>query len=439
VRRTAALAAVLLATVAASCGGDDDGDDAATTAAASGPPVTAGATAPDATSTAAPTPGPSSVPATAAPATAAASVPAASTPPAMTGNEPAVTLTEIGTFAAPTDLAWRTGDDALYVVEQDGTIQRVLGDETSTVLDITDVTGADGERGLLGMAFSPAGDLAYLDYTDLDGNTTISEHPVADDGTFGTGDDARTLLVIEQPYPNHNGGDLAFGPDGLLYIGMGDGGSGGDPERRASDPAELLGKLLRIDPAPSGGLGYSVPPDNPFVGVAGAAPEVWSSGLRNPWRFSFDRVTGDLWIGDVGQNAVEEVDVAPAADGVDAGKGESFGWSALEGTAPFNEDVTIEDPVPPFSTYTHDVGCSISGGVRPRGGPVPDLVGWYVYGDFCAGRVWALEVLGEGADLAAGRQVDLGELPAITAVVDGPRGEVYAISGQGSIVRLDPR
>jgi hypothetical protein len=219
---------------------------------------------------------------------------------------------------------------------------------------------------------------------------------------------------------------------------MGDGGDGGDPERRATNPAELLGKMLRIDPTPSGDLGYTVPPDNPFVGVAGAAPEVWASGLRNPWRFSFDSVTGDLWIADVGQNAFEEIDVTVATDGVDAGKGESFGWSALEGDAPYNDDVAIEDPVPPFSTYSHDDGCSISGGVRVRSGPLPDVVGWYVYGDFCAGRVWALEVLGEGASMVPGRHVDLGELPAITAVVDGPTGEVYALSGQGPVVRLDP-
>jgi hypothetical protein len=219
---------------------------------------------------------------------------------------------------------------------------------------------------------------------------------------------------------------------------MGDGGSGGDPERRATNPAELLGKLLRIDPTPSGEQGYTVPADNPFVGVAGAAPEVWASGLRNPWRFAFDDVTGDLWIADVGQNAIEEIDVVAATGGVGAGKGANFGWSALEGDVPFNEDVVIEDPVPPFWTYTHDDGgCSISGGVRARGGAVPDLVGWYVYGDLCAGRLWALEVLGEGDDMAPGRQVDLGELPAITAVVDGPAGEVFALSGQGPVVRLD--
>ncbi len=431
--------AVVLAVVTVACG-DDDTDDSG--GAASVPTASATATSATTLTGSAPVATPAG-PATTGGATAvpATTAPAGATPstPAMTGNEPAVAMTEIGTFDAPVDLAWRAGDEALYVVEQGGTVQRVVGDETTTVLDLSDLTSANGEQGLLGLTFTPAGDVAYVNYTDLAGDTTITEHPVADDGTFGIGDDARTVLLVDQPYANHNGGDLTFGPDGLLYIGMGDGGSGGDPERRATNPAELLGKLLRIDPTPSGANPYTVPPDNPFVGVDGAAPEVWASGLRNPWRFSFDPATGDLWIADVGQNAIEEIDVAPAVDGRDAGKGESFGWSALEGDVPYNDDVAIEDPVPPFATYTHDDGgCSISGGVRARGAQVPDLVGWYVYGDYCAGRVWALEVLGTGASMEAGRQVDLGALPAVTAVVDGPQGEVYALSGQGAVVRLDP-
>ncbi|HEU4840257.1 MAG TPA: PQQ-dependent sugar dehydrogenase, partial [Ilumatobacteraceae bacterium] len=240
--------AVVLAVVAGSCGDDDDtGGEAsvATTPAGSAPsatgsaPATASVPAGGGSTTAAPD---TTAPADGAPVTSA-----------MTGNEPVVAMTEIGTFAAPVDLAWRTGDDALYVVEQGGTVQRVAGDETTTVLDLSDLTSANGEQGLLGLTFTPAGDVAYVNYTDVAGDTTISEHPVADDGTFGVGDDARTVLLVDQPYENHNGGDLTFGPDGLLYIGMGDGGAGGDPERRATNPEELLGKLLRIDPAPSGG------------------------------------------------------------------------------------------------------------------------------------------------------------------------------------------
>jgi glucose/arabinose dehydrogenase len=219
---------------------------------------------------------------------------------------------------------------------------------------------------------------------------------------------------------------------------MGDGGAGGDPERRATDLSTPLGKILRIDPAIAGGEPYSVPPDNPFVGTPEAAPEIWSSGLRNPWRFSFDRDTGDLWIADVGQNAWEEINAAPAAGGVDAGKGLSFGWSAFEGDERYNEDVSPDGHTPPIATYGHDAGCSISGGARVRGGPVPALEGWYVYADYCSGQLWALEVIGEGADLAAGRTVTLGSVETATAVVAGPAGEVYALSRDGPVYRLDP-
>ena len=262
---------------------------------------------------------------------------------------------------------------------------RLAGDATEMVLDATELTEAAGEQGLLGLAFGPGGDVAYTNYTDLVGDTTVVEYPVEADGTFMTGDNARVLFVIEQPYDNHNGGDLTFGPDGMLYIGMGDGGSGGDPERRATDLRTPLGKLLRIDPTPSEGEPYTVPADNPFVGQGDADPRIWSSGLRNPWRFSFDRATGDLWIADVGQDAVEEIDVAPAADGVDAGKGLSFGWSAFEGNDRFNDDVPADGHTPPFATYPNAGDeCSISGGVRVRDGSPLD--GWYVYADYCSGR-----------------------------------------------------
>ena len=160
--------------------------------------------------------------------------------------------------------------------------------------------------------------------------------------------------------------------------------------------------------------------------------------MRNPWRFSFDRATGDLWIADVGQNTWEEIDFAPAVGGVDAGKGLSFGWSAFEGDERYNEDVSPDGHTPPLATYDHGQGCSISGGVRVRGGPVPELEGWYVYADYCSGSVWALEVTGEGADVAAGRTVELPSVEAPTAVVDGPAGEVYILSAAGPVLRLDP-
>ena len=277
-RGSAAIAAVALVVIVA-CSGDDDAETDADADASVAPPATA--TSP------APTDGDATLPTDSAPApTGQASSDATA---AGTSAEPAVTLTEVGIAEAPVDLAWREGDAGLYVVEQGGRILRLADGTLSTVLDATDLTDADGERGLLGLAFAPSGDLAYTNYTDLNGDTTILEYPVEDDGTFLTGDNARSIFVIEQPYPNHNGGDLTFGPDGLLYIGMGDGGSGGDPERRATDLSTPLGKLLRIDPTPSAGEPYTVPADNPFVGEDGADTRIWSTGLRNPWRFSFDR------------------------------------------------------------------------------------------------------------------------------------------------------
>lgn len=453
-RRTVLLTVCLLAVAA--CGGDDD-DTAATDP--PGATVSSPAPSPPGSPASAPAPtvgaGPSSGPPTATddPAASSPSTPAtASTdgtgaPPAVETTSPAVeptaTLTEVASVDTPVDLAWRDGDDGLYVVEQDGRVVRISDEDPTVVLDLSELTGADGERGLLGLAFAPEGDLAYVNYTDGNGDTVIAEHPVDADGTFRTGDEARTVLQIEQPQSNHNGGGLTFGPDGYLYVGMGDGGGAGDPDRTASDPSSLLGKMLRIDPAIADGQPYTVPADNPFVDLDGTAPEIWSSGLRNPWRFSFDRDTGDLWIADVGQSAQEEIDVAPASDGLDAGRGLSFGWSAFEGTDRFNDDVSDAGHLPPIFTYGHGdgdgEGCSISGGVRTRGESIPELAGWYVFTDYCAGDVQALEVLGDGADIGPGRVVTLAtDVVTPTAVVDGPDGELYVLSAAGPVLRVDP-
>ncbi len=334
-------------------------------------------------------------------------------------------------------MAWREGDAGLYVAEQGGRVVRLGEEGPVVVLDMSDLTSAEGERGLLGVAFDPAGANAYVNYTDNDGDTVIAEHPVGPDGTFLTGDNSRTVLQIDQPYRNHNGGDLTFGPDGYLYIGTGDGGGAGDPERRASDLTSLLGKMLRIDPAITDGQPYGVPADNPFVGTD-AAPEIWALGLRNPWRFSFDRDTGDLWIADVGQGSIEEVDVAPAVEGADAGRGLNFGWSAFEGNEPYNADVAVEAHTAPIFTYDHDEGCSISGGVRARGEGAGSLEGWYVFADYCANTVWALEVIADPDGFTAGRRVTLTtDVERPTAVVDDPLGTVYVLSQAGPVYRLD--
>jgi glucose/arabinose dehydrogenase len=355
-----------------------------------------------------------------------------------------VTLTSfVSGLTAPVDLAWRTGDDTLYVVQQSGTVVPVRdGVVGAAVLNISDRITYGGEQGLLGLAFHPTAPLAYVNYTDTKGHTNVVEFAVAADGTFDPAS-ARTVIVIEQPFPNHNGGDVVFGPDDMLYIGMGDGGAANDPLRHGQDPGSLLGKILRIDPTPSDGKGYTVPADNPFVDAYGAQPEIWSLGVRNPWRFSFDRDTGDLWIGDVGQDKWEEVDrVAAVADGTGAGRGANFGWSAYEGTHRFNDDQVAADKVDPVIEYPHgDDGCSVSGGTVYRGTAIASLVGWYVYGDFCSGRVWAFRfgtTAQFGATRADGELVELGRVAAVSAVLEGPQGELYALAyNDGALMRID--
>ena len=368
---------------------------------------------------------------TAAPSTAATDT----TTPVVTVplTEGSVVLTPyIDGFQAPVDIAWRAGDPAIYVVEQPGVITPIIDGVSGTaVLNITELVSYGGEQGLLGLAFHPTDSLAYVNYTDGRGDTVIDEFVVGADGVFDTAS-RRTVITIDQPYGNHNGGDVAFGPDGMLYIGMGDGGSGGDPERHSLALNDLLGKLLRIDPRVSGDQPYIVPADNPFVGVADARPEVWSIGLRNPWRFNFDRETGDLWIADVGQGNWEEVDVALAGDG--AGRGANFGWSALEGTHPYNSDQSTEGALSPIYEYSHDEGCSISGGTVYRGDAIASLRGWYLFGDYCNGKVSALlQVPGQGPLV-----LTLGSVGSVSAIADGPNGELYVLAyNSGRVLRID--
>lgn len=335
-------------------------------------------------------------------------------------------------LASPVDLAWRGGDDVLYVALQGGTIVPVRGGVAGApVLDISGSVTSGVEQGLLGLAFHPSEPLAYVNYTDADGDTVIAEYSVADDGTFDAST-ARELLTIDQPHANHNGGNLEFGPDGYLYIGMGDGGSGGDPDRRSLNLSELLGKMLRIDPTPIGDQPYSVPADNPFVGVDGARPEIWSAGLRNPWRFTFDSATGDLWIGDVGQGEWEEINLTRAVDG--GGRGTNFGWSAFEGTHRFNDDQSEDGVTMPIFEFQHGpAGCSVSGGDVYHGSEVPALAGWYVFSDYCSGIVTALQ---QTNGVLTG-QVELGAVSAVSAICSGPDGQLYVLSlGDNAIYRI---
>ena len=269
------------------------------------------------------------------------------------------------------------GSGRLFVLEQGGRV-RVIRDGRllpDPYLDIADRLSAGGERGLLGLAFAPtfaADGRLYVDYTDRDGDTVVSEF-TAPDPPADRADPAseRILLRIEQPYANHNGGALAIGPDGLLWIATGDGGSGGDPQGNGQRLDTLLGKLLRIDPRPAGGAPYAIPADNPFAGRAAGrcSAEIWAYGLRNPWRFSFDRATGDLWIGDVGQSSWEEVDRWPAGSPA----GPNFGWNTMEASHCFEpaEGCPRDGLVLPVAEYGHDRGCSVTGGYVYRGPAVP--------------------------------------------------------------------
>jgi hypothetical protein len=292
------------------------------------------------------------------------------------------------------------GSGRLFVVEQPGRIRIVQQGRllATPFLDLTAKVTSGGERGLLGLALEPgfgtAGrDRFDVDYTDTQGNTVVAEYRAsANDPNVADPASGRTLLHVDQPFPNHNGGEVVFGPDRRLYVGLGDGGSGGDPFGNGQNLDTLLGKILRIDPLHAGStLAASiVPADNPFVTRSGARPEIWSYGLRNPWRFSFDRGTGDLWIGDVGQGAWEEVDLSRRTDG--AGRGLDFGWNRMEGDHCYPPGSSCDRTglTLPVAEYGHDQGCAIVGGYVARAADAGPLRGVYLFSDNCSGRVWGL-------------------------------------------------
>ena len=327
----------------------------------------------------------------------------------------------------------------LYVVEQTGRIRVVRDGEVlpKPFLDLSSQVSCCGEQGLLSVAFAPDyanSGLLYVDYTDRAGDTRVVEYrrapgsaqPLADPGS------ARIVLRVDQPFPNHNGGLVVFGPDRLLYVGLGDGGSEGDPERNGQDLSTLLGKILRIDPRPSDGRPYSVPASNPFVEKPGARPEIYSYGLRNPWRFAFDPANRDLAIGDVGQNRFEEVDLVGPGEGL----GANFGWSALEGSEPYNDDQNAPGAIPPVLVYGHGEGCSITGGYVVRDRSLPTLVGRYLYGDFCAGELRSFPAR---PDNRATDDRSLGlNVPSLSSFGTDDAGHIYATSLTGPVYRLAP-
>jgi glucose/arabinose dehydrogenase len=331
-----------------------------------------------------------------APATASATPRHSPTPsttlPPVAIDPPPLTLEPVSEgLANPIGVA-RAPGEWLLVNEQTGRVVAVQpgNGEQAVVADLRDrVSGDGGERGLLGLVLHPDWPddaRAFVHYSDRDGDTVLAELSGSQDGdappVLDPGSE-HILLAVDQPYPNHNGGQLEFGPDGYLWMGLGDGGSGGDPHGNGQNPATLLGDILRLDVSRPGG--YTIPEDNPYADGEGGASEVYLTGLRNPWRFSFDQASGALWIADVGQGAYEEIDrLDPAAS-----PGANLGWNVMEGTACFAvPDCSAEGLILPLAQYAHDLGCSVTGGYVYRGAAVDGLSGWYLYSDYCSGLLF---------------------------------------------------
>jgi glucose/arabinose dehydrogenase len=367
------------------------------------------------------------------PSTTTSTLPTTTTTPI--GTSPAIKLTPVMKFNAPTAIAQRSDDDAMYVAERAGRI-RVLRNGTvgaTPVLDISSDVSTDVERGLLGFTFAPNSHLFYVDWTDKAGTIHITEFQLGADDVVDM-HSRRDLLTIPHPQSNHNGGQLAFGPDGNLYIGVGDGGGENDPQKNGQNLSVLLGKILRINPTANGATPYTIPYDNPFVKQSGARGEIWAYGTRNPWRFSFDKTTGGIWIGDVGQNTWEEVDHVDK----DLKGGQNYGWSLREGTHKFAGDkpTVATDPV---YEYEHKNGaCSITGGYVYRGAAIPALSGRYIFGDYCTGALTTLTEKGsqwnaDALNLQSGQAV----VPQLFSFAQDKNGEVYTLSGNGDVSRID--
>ncbi|MBI4915322.1 MAG: PQQ-dependent sugar dehydrogenase [Acidobacteria bacterium] len=348
-----------------------------------------------------------------------------------------VTLTRVGGgLLRPTGIAHAgDGSGRLFVVEQAGRIRILEGGALRPVpfLDISSRVSCCGEQGLLSVAFPPgfaAKRHFYVDYTNTTGTTVVSRFRLTADPGVADPASEEVVLTVAQPFANHNGGQLAFGPDGYLYIGMGDGGSGGDPLNNAQSGTTLLGKLLRLD-VESATQPYAVPASNPFRGNPNFRPEIWALGLRNPWRFSFDRSTGDLWIADVGQNAWEEVNVQPVA----SPGGENYGWRLMEGAHCYDPNpCSPTGLVLPVAEYDHSLGCSITGGFVARGPAPVRLAGAYVYGDFCSGRVWTVRP--QGSSFV--NELIITTPYGISAFGEDEAGSLYlADYGGGALYRFD--
>jgi glucose/arabinose dehydrogenase len=357
--------------------------------------------------------------------------------PGETPGQPALRLVEVASgLQSPVHLTAPASDARLFIVEQPGRIRIVENRQLlpTPFLDIAAKVSSGGERGLLSVAFHPLyaqNGFLYVNYTDRAGDTRIERYRVSANRNVADPASASLVLHVRQPYSNHNGGMVAFGPDGMLYIGMGDGGGGGDPEEAGQDPLRLLGKLLRIDV--DAAQPYGMPAGNPYAGKSGGRGEIWALGMRNPWRFSFDHTAKLLYVADVGQNRLEEVNVVPAGQA-----GVNYGWDIMEASDCFEPSsgcprggLTL-----PVLEYTHEDGCSITGGFVYRGQAIPGLQGHYLYADYCEGWVRSFRYAeGQAADK---RSYPLPDVGNISSFGEDSQRELYLISHRGTVHRIAP-
>ncbi len=375
-----------------------------------------------------------------------------STPPIAEATDSAVwsemdlVLEPIAEIENPIAITGRSGTLNLYVATREGTIrviERTISPTKSIermsvasrpMLDLTGLVALEGEQGLLNLTFSSDGRNLFVFYSDLNGDSVVDKYEV-DRSDRASVEDRIELIRVPQPQKNHNGGGLAVGPDGYLYIGLGDGGGSGDPEETGQDPSDLLASLLRIDPVTGETSNYSVPANNPFAdGVEGAA-EVWLYGVRNPWRISFDQLTGDLWIADVGQNAIEEINLLAERNG--GGLGANLGWNLVEGTESFEGGTAPADHAAPLYTYVHEDGrCSVTGGHTMRADLMPQFEGVYVFGDYCSGEIFGLSIV-DGAVLA--RPLTVSAAPGeLVSFGQDTEGRIFVVESGGRISRIAP-
>ncbi|HEX9816517.1 MAG TPA: PQQ-dependent sugar dehydrogenase [Candidatus Thermoplasmatota archaeon] len=365
-------------------------------------------------------------------------------PATPTGTSPATGSVKLVPFLSGLDspiYLTHAGDGSgrIFIVEQTGKIKIWKNGAVlpTPFLDVTSLVVSGGEQGLLGLGFHPdheTNGVFVIDYT-RGGNPTVSGDTVVARYRAAPGNpdvtdvaSAQGILTVDQPFANHNGGMVDYGPDGFVYIGLGDGGLADDPQNNAQNPQALLGKMLRIAIEDTGT--YTVPSDNPFVNVPTHRPEIWATGLRNPWRHSFDRATGDLYMGDVGQNAWEEISFQPAA----SNGGENYGWDVYEGTHNYQPGIVIQHTLP-VAEYDHEEGdCSVTGGYVYRGTEVPALQGYYVLGDYCTGRLWTLAKIGASWALSEFMDTEY----AISSFGEDEAGELYLVDHTGSIYKFAP-